>query len=319
MRNIKIAAVQFENRDADKEYNLSVIRKLSAQAAEKGAEIVSFHEVCIPAYTYLRDFSKEQMLELSEFVPDGPSIQALIAIAKEYNIAILAGLLEKDEDDKVYNTYVCVNGDGLVAKFRKLHAFINKHLTNGHEYCVFELNGIKCGILICFDNNLPENVRITSLMGAEVIFMPHVTCCLPSPMPGRGFVAKELWDNRETDPVSLRQDFMGPKARAWLMRWLPTRAYENGVYAVFPNPVGIDGDQIRNGNAMIVDPYGEVIAESNVFGDDVVVGLCTPEKIENSPGKRYLRARRPELYGKLLEQGTEEPIIDSGWGVIKEG
>lgn len=318
MRDIKIAAVQFENKDGDKEYNLSVMKEMVAKAAAEGAEVISFHEVCIPAYTFLRDFTKEQMLELSEFVPDGPSVKALITMAKEFNIAILAGLLEKDEDDKIYNTYVCVNGDGMVAKFRKLHAFINQYLTNGDEYCVFELNGVKCGILICFDNNLPENVRITSLMGAEIIFMPHVTCCLPSPMPGRGFVDKELWDNRETDPVALRQEFMGPKGRAWLMRWLPTRAYENGVYAVFTNPVGIDCDQIRNGNAMIVDPYGEIISESNVFGDDVIFGLCTTDKIANSPGKRYLRARRPELYNKLLEENSEEGVIDSGWGIVKK-
>jgi hypothetical protein len=150
-------------------------------------------------------------------------------------------------------------------------------------------------------------------MGAEVIFMPHVTGCLPSPMPGRGFVDKQLWENKERDPVSLRQEFMGPKGRGWLMRWLPTRAYENGIYAVFTNPIGLDDDQIRNGNAMVIDPYGEIVAESNSFGDDVVVGLCVPEKIVDSPGRRYLRARRPELYGKLTEIGSDSPVIDPGW------
>jgi len=206
----------------------------------------------------------------------------------------------------------------LIAKHRKLHAFINEHLVNGNEYCVFELGGVKFGILTCFDNNLIENVRITTLMGAEVIFMPHVTCGLPSPMPGRGLVDKRLWENRDRDPVSLRQEFMGPKGRGWLMRWLPTRAYENGIYTVFTNPVGVDDDQIRNGNAMIIDPYGEIVIECNSFGNDVVVGLCTPEKIEDSPGRRYLRARRPELYGKLTEIGSEPPVIDSGWGIVKE-
>ena len=317
MRDIRIAAAQFENRNGDKEYNLSVIRKLTGTAVEQGAEVVSFHEVCIPAYTYVREFTKDQMLELAEPVPDGPSVQALIEIAREFKTVVLAGLLEKDGDD-VYNTYVCVNSEGMIARHRKIHAFINKHLTNGREFTVFELDGVKCGILICYDNNLVENVRITTLIGAEVIFMPHVTCCLPSTMPGRGLVEKVLWDNRERDPVSLQQEFMGPKGRGWLMRWLPARAYENGVYAVFTNPVGEDDDQIRNGNAMILDPYGEVIAESNALADDVVVGLCTPDKIENSHGRRYLRARRPELYGLLLEEQDEAPVIDSGWGIVKK-
>lgn len=102
------------------------------------------------------------------------------------------------------------------------------------------------------------------------------------------------------------------------MRWLPARAYENGVYAIFTNPVGVDDDQIKNGNSMVLDPYGEIVVECNTLGDNVVVGLCTPEKLIDSPGRRYLRARRPELYGKLIEKSPDAPIIDSGWGIIKE-
>lgn len=130
---------------------------------------------------------------------------------------------------------------------------------------------------------------------------------------------KTLWDNRHRDPVRLRQEFMGPKGRGWLMRWLPTRAYENGIYVVFTNPIGVDDDQIRNGNAMIIDPYGEIITECNTLSDDVVVGLCTPEKIADSSGRRYLRARRPSLYAKLTEKGVEEPVIETGWGIVKKG
>jgi hypothetical protein len=152
-------------------------------------------------------------------------------------------------------------------------------------------------------------------MGAEVVFMPHVTGCLPSPMPGRGLVDPKLWTNRERDPVPLRMEFLGPKGRGWLMRWLPARAYENGVYAVFTNPVGIDDDQVRNGNSMILDPFGEIIAECNALGDDVVVGLCTPEKIPISSGYRYLRARRPDLYGKLVEPPKTKPVTAPGWEV----
>jgi predicted amidohydrolase len=180
---------------------------------------------------------------------------------------------------------------------------------------VFELLGCRFGILICYDNNVTENVRITTLLGAEIILMPHVTCCLPSAMPGRGVVERRLWERRDRDPVPLKQEFLGPKGREWLMRWLPARAWENGVYAVFTNPVGIDDDQVRNGNAMILDPFGEVIAECNELGDGVVVGTCTPEKIELSSGRRYLRARRPELYGKLVEPPAEPPRTAPGWDV----
>ena len=318
MRDIRIAAAQFESRNADKDHNLAVMRGLAARAVAQGAEVVSFHESCIPGYSFVQRMSRAELLALAEPVPDGPSVAKLVAMARELGVVILAGLFERDAQENIHNTYLCVNGDGVIAKHHKIHAFINPHLTNGDGYTVFELDGVTCGILICYDNNLPENVRITALLGAEVVFMPHVTGCLPSPMPGRGLVDVKLWENRERDPVSLRQELMGPKGRGWLMRWLPTRAYENGVYAVFSNPIGMDDDQVRNGNAMIIDPYGEVMVEAHALGDDVVVGLCTPEKIANSPGRRYLRARRPELYARLVEPADQDPVIDSGWGIVKK-
>ena len=81
-------------------------------------------------------------------------------------------------------------------------------------------------------------------------------------MPGRGTVDCALWENRDRDPARLRQEFQGPKGRGWLMRWLPARCWENGVYAVFSNPIGVDDDTIKPGLAMILDPFGEVLAES---------------------------------------------------------
>jgi predicted amidohydrolase len=223
----------------------------------------------------------------------------LIQIARKYGVALLAGLLEK-EGDQIYNTYVCVTRDGFVAKFRKLHPFISQYLSAGNEYMVFDLLGCKCGILICYDNNVIENVRATTLLGAEIIFMPHVTGCTPSPMPGRGWVDQKYWDNRAADPESLRREFDGPKGRGWLMRWLPARAYDNGIYAIFSNPIGPDDDQLKNGNSMILDPYGEILAECHSMGDEVVVATCTPDKLELAGGHRYLKARRPELYGEIL-------------------
>ncbi|MEP7259111.1 MAG: nitrilase-related carbon-nitrogen hydrolase, partial [Flavitalea sp.] len=180
MENIRISTAQFENRGGDKSYNLSVIDNMSAQAAQQGSQIIAFHECCITGYAFARNFSKQQMLDLSEFIPGGESIKKLTAIAAKHNIAILAGLFEKDENDFIYKAYVCVDGNGLKARFRKLHPFINKHITPGNQYCVFDIQGWTCGILICYDNNIIENVRATTLLGANIIFMPHVTMCTPS-------------------------------------------------------------------------------------------------------------------------------------------
>jgi len=302
MNKIKIATAQFENKSGDKSYNLSVIDKLSKKAAEEGANAIAFHECSITGYSFARKLSKEQMLEIAEFVPGGESINALTKIATKNNIAILAGLFEKDEDDNLFKPYVCVDKNGLVAKFRKLHPFINPYLIPGNEYCVFELNGWKCGILICYDNNIIENVRATKLLGADIIFTPHVTMCTPSTRPGAGFVDPALWENRENDPTSLRMEFDGMKGRDWLMKWLPARAYDNAAYIVFSNPIGMDDDQLKNGCSMIIDPFGDVIAECRTLGDDFVIATIVSEKLKQAGGYRYLKARRPELYKDIIGQ-----------------
>ena len=299
MKEINIATAQFQTRNGDKEYNFSRIESLTAKAAGAGAQVVSFHELSITSYSYLQKLERSEIFAIAEEVPEGPSTRRLIEIAHRHKVAVLAGLVEK-EGDQLYNTYVCVSGEGLQAKFRKLHPFISRYMSPGNEYVVFDLYGWKCGILICYDNNVIENVRATTLLGAEIIFMPHVTGCTPSPMPGRGWVDQKYWDNRDRDPESLRAEFEGPKGRGWLMRWLPARAYDNGIYVIFSNPIGPDDDQLKNGNSMILDPYGEILAECRSMGDEVVLASCTPDKLELAGGFRYKKARRPGLYGEIL-------------------
>jgi predicted amidohydrolase len=300
MDNIKIATAQFENKNADKAYNLQVIETLAQKASLKGANVIAFHECSITGYTFARHLSKEQMLDLAEPIPDGPSIHRLQEIATKNNITVLAGLFEKDGLDDLYKAYVCVDKNGLMAKFRKLHPFINPYLKPGNEYVVFDLEGWKCGILICYDNNIIENVRATSLLGAEIIFMPHVTMCTPSPRPGAGFVDPELWKNRNVNPEALRLEFDGPKGRSWLMKWLPARAYDNAIYAVFSNQIGMDDDQLKNGCSMIIDPFGDIIAECRSFDDDFVIATLTRDKLVKAGGNRYKKARRPELYREII-------------------
>lgn len=300
MENLRVATAQFEHRSGDKSYNLQMIEHLSAQAAAEGAQVVAFHECSLTGYTFVRHLSKEQLTDLAEPIPGGNSIYALTAIARQHHLAILAGLFEKDQEGLLYKTYVCVDKHGLVAKYRKLHPFINPHLTPGQTYCTFELNGWTCGILICYDNNIVENVRATRLLGAEIIFMPHVTMCTPSPRPGAGFVDPELWTNRHTDPTSLRLEFDGMKGRDWLMKWLPSRAYDNAVYTVFANPIGMDDDQLKNGCSMIIDPYGDILTECRKLDNEVVTATLTRDKLHKAGGYRYLEARRPELYANII-------------------
>ena len=167
MDKLKVATAQFENKSGNKHYNLSVIESLAKRAAAEGSQVIAFHECSITGYTFARHLSKEQMLDIAEVIPGGESILKLTEIAQNNDIVILAGLFEKDENDNLFKAYVCVDKKGLVARHRKLHPFINRHLTPGNEYTVFDIHGWKCGILICYDNNIVENVRATTLLGAR--------------------------------------------------------------------------------------------------------------------------------------------------------
>jgi predicted amidohydrolase len=302
MENIRISTAQFENRSGDKTYNLEVISRLAGEAARDGAQAIAFHECSVTGYTFARHLSKDELLALAEFIPDGESIQRLQEISARYNITVLAGLFEKDEAGRIYKAYVAVSQEGLIARHRKLHPFINPHITPGNAYTTFDLHGWKCGILICYDNNIIENVRATALLGADIIFMPHVTMCTPSTRPGAGFVDPRLWYNRENDPTSLRTEFDGLKGRGWLMKWLPSRAYDNAVYAVFSNPIGMDDDQLKNGCSMILDPFGDVLVECRKLDNDFVTATLSEEKLKQAGGYRYRMARRPELYAHILTQ-----------------
>ena len=158
--NLKLAVAQFQPKDGDKNYNLSRIEYLTELAKNRGADVISFHEMSVTAYTFAKDLTKQEMLNLAEEIPSGKSTKRLLKASQKLKIPILAGLVEK-EGDNIYNSYICVHENRLIAKFRKLHPFISKHLSPGNQYVVFDLSGWKCGILICYDNNIIENVRAT--------------------------------------------------------------------------------------------------------------------------------------------------------------
>ena len=113
----------------------------------------AFTKGASPGYTWVQPLSKQQLVDVAEPVPDGPSVRRLIEIAKEFSTVVMAGLFEIDSAGHVYNCYVTVGPEGFITKFRKLHPFVNPHLTPGKGYNVIDLLGCKIGFLICYDNN----------------------------------------------------------------------------------------------------------------------------------------------------------------------
>nr|WP_319473884.1 nitrilase family protein [uncultured Sphaerochaeta sp.] len=309
MESYKTATVQFQHIPSNKEANLEIIAAYVDEARKSGVRLIAFPEMCITGYWHVRNLSREEIQVLAEPVPNGPSTQKLVNLATKTKMTIGAGLIELAENGALYNTYVVALSDGTVHKHRKLHTFISAHMESGGSYTVFDTpEGVRIGILICYDNNIIENARMTSLLGAEILLAPHQTggCNSASPK-GMKTIDPQLWEERETREDELLAEFQGPKGRGWLMRWLPSRAHDNGMFLLFSNGVGRDDDEVRTGNAMILDPYGEILAESKALENDMVIAELDLSLIPTSNGRRWMKARRPELYSLIAQRtGKEE-------------
>lgn len=308
MNKIKVAAVQFNHAPGEKTFNFEKIRSFVHKASTANVDLLVFPEMSITGYWHVRKLSRPEIESLAESVPSGPSTQALLALSSKHNMTIGAGLIEKNRDGNLYNTYVVAMPDGRVTHHRKLHCFISEHMASGNSYTVFDIpQGARVGVLICYDNNIGENVRITALKGAEILLAPHQTGGCDSPSPRcMGKIDLHLWKNREKEPESIEAEFRGPKGREWLMHWLPARAHDNGMFLVFSNGVGIDDDEVRTGNAMILDPYGDILAETWRARDDMVIADLHPEVLDMCTGQRWIKTRRPDLYDPLTELTGKE-------------
>lgn len=305
--NLPIATVQFQHRAGDKAYNLSRVEAFARCARDLGAELVLMPEMCIPGYWHVPKLGAADLAALAE-PSDGASQQTVSALAQDLNIAIGAGWLETADDGNFYNSYTLWLPDGTNHTHRKLHAFEHPLISSGQKYTVFDTPwGVRMAILICWDNNLVENARACAIMGAKVLLAPHQTGGTVSRSPhGMKHIPLELWERRSSEPEALREAFQGPNGRGWLMRWLPARAHDNGMFIVFSNGVGRDEDELRTGNSMIIDPYGRIIAESTAIEDDIVTALIDLTLVDESSGQRWMSGRRPELYSVLSARRGDE-------------
>ncbi|WP_342250329.1 nitrilase-related carbon-nitrogen hydrolase [Sphingomonas sp. OTU376] len=306
-RSFHVATVQFQHKASDKAYNLSRVEYFARAAAARGAQVVCMPEMCITGYWHVPRLEEAELFALAEPV-SGPSVTLVAALATELNLGIGVGWLELGTDGRLYNAYRLCLPDGTGHTHRKLHAFEHSLIASGDRYTVFDTPwGVRLSILICWDNNLLENGRACALLGADVLLAPHQTGGTNSLSPrGMKPIPLELWEARNSNPVACREAFAGPHGRGWLMRWLPARAHDNGLFIVFSNGVGRDEEEVRTGHAMVLDPYGDIVSESDALCDDIVFAHLDLDLIETSSGRRWMRGRRPELYGPLtLHTGRE--------------
>ena len=176
IRTVRVASVQFESSPGDKQSNFCKIEAFVEQASAKGVRLIVFPECCITGYWFIRNLAVGQLSALAEPIPDGPSTRRLIDLARRHRVTLGAGLVEAAGDGVFYNSYVVALSDGTIHCHRKLHAFEHTSIQSGSEFTVFDLpEGFRVGVLICYDCNIIENVRITALRGAEILLAPHQT------------------------------------------------------------------------------------------------------------------------------------------------
>jgi N-carbamoylputrescine amidase len=286
MEDLTIAAIQMNAPLGQVEANLAAHVRVAQQAAETGAELICFPELGLTGH-----WCAGEVWAASEPVPDGPSTQRLLALARELKVFISFGLAERDRG-LVYNTQVVVGPDGFIGKQRKLHMSADEyfHFRTGSEIVVLDLGKCRLGIGICYDNMFPEVARIAAVKGAEVYLMPHASRCGTWPRAAK-----------------LQARRIAALKAVW-RKCYAARAYDNGMFVVTNNQAGHAGDDPETNHAggiLIFDPGGEVIAESQTerIAEETVVGRLQARHYDRrrTASCFNLQTRRPEIYGEICK------------------
>jgi len=275
MEDLRVAAAVMRSAAGKKAENLARMKILVREAARRGAQAACFPEMNVSGYGL-----RQEMGSFAESIP-GPSTEAVLKMAREYDLLILAGLAEKAAKDEFFISHFAAGPEGLIGVYRKIHLGPPEEgiFQAGTECPVFSSGKVRFGIELCFDGHFPELSTLLALKGAEVIFIPH---------------------------ASPRESSAEKKAR-WL-RYLPARAYDNSVFLVACNLLGeTESGLAFSGGALILDPKGEILAESQDGGEEIILAELKSDTLrsvrENSKGF-FLGRRRPDVYKNSIEQGA---------------
>ena len=254
--------------------NLSRMRTWVAEAASGGAAVVCFPELNITGYSV-----RETIHSVAEPIP-GPSSEAVVDMAKASRIFILAGLVERDRQGRVFASHLIVSPEGLQGIYRKCHLspFERPLYSTGNSTPVFDLAGhtLFC-VELCYDTHFPELSTLLALKGADILFCPHAS---PRGTPEE-------------------------KRQSW-MRHLTARAFDNGVFVVACNQTGDNTNGLEfPGLAIVLNPSGEVIGERVSADEGVLFADLRAAELDHVRENRmrfFLPNRRPELYDALVEK-----------------
>jgi N-carbamoylputrescine amidase len=261
------------------------------EAAAKGAQIVCLQELFTSLY--FCDVEDYQNFKLAESIP-GPSTDALKAVAKELGVVIIASLFEKRTEGIYHNTTAVLDADGsYLGKYRKMHipddpAYYEKfYFTPGDlGYKVFKTKFATIGVLICWDQWYPEAARITSLMGAEILFYPTAIG----------------WATSQDEETNTEQ------YNAWqtIQR---SHAVANGVHVVSVNRVGFEQDGAMKfwGGSFFSNPFGSILYQASADQEEVkVLSLDLSKTDRYRTHWPFLRDRRIDSYQPITKRYIDE-------------
>ncbi|CRM75561.1 carbon-nitrogen hydrolase family protein [Pseudomonas sp. 25 R 14] len=260
---MKVELVQLAGRDGDTTYNLDRTLKAIAACASD-TELVVFPEL------QLMGFPSASIIKTVAEPLDGPSVQAVQRMARERNLSVVLGVLEKDVET-YYNTSVLITPEGIALRYRKTHPWILERglTTPGNQFTTVLWNGIQVGLLICFDIEFPESARALAQLGAELVIVI----------------------NGNMDPY-------GPIHRTAIM----ARAQENQVFTVMVNRVGHgDGGLCFAGGSAVLNPFGQFLYEAGREECRQVVELDFEQLKVARQDYCYLDERRLILPGDMTE------------------
>lgn len=287
-KQVKLGLVQM-TCVADKQQNLDKAIVKVKEAAAKGAQIICLQELFISLY--FCDVEDYDNFALAEAIP-GPSTDALQIVAKELGVVIIASLFEKRTQGIYHNTTAVLDADGTyLGKYRKMHipddpGFYEKfYFTPGDlGYKVFKTKFATIGVLICWDQWYPEAARITSLMGAEVLFYPTAIG----------------WATTQDEATNIEQH------DAWqtIQR---SHAIANGVHVVGVNRVGEEAGVKFWGGSFISNPMGTLLYKASVDKEEIIV-----QEVDLAKSDSYrihwpfLRDRRIDSYSQITKRFIDE-------------
>ena len=294
MRPFRVAATQVDVRALDVERNLETHRRVIAETAAGGCDLVVFPELSVTGHN-----GSEEITRAAEPL-DGSILAAVRAAAAEAGIAVSYGFAELDRGTH-FNTSVLVGPEGLLGVQRKVHASLDEFLRfrQAYEWSVVDTPFARVGTAICHDSDFFETWRILALKGAEVVLLPHANRTMPAPDGGFTFDGR----GREAgagEVAGAQAQLLDPPAGN--PRLHDALARDNGVFAVFSDQVGFDGHSTHVGGAYVLGPDGSTLARTKPgFETAWVAADLDPELLRRvREGPSFpLRKRRPETYAEL--------------------